>query len=278
MFFRGEMHSKAFYVLMRCLVSSPVKLKAKWHHLPLPSFLPYLTDNAGPCCCVPYWLCSEGGLWQNGRHLPDHGWPQDFWQRYSTRCLGAPSFVKLPVSSFMGPLSSRYCVEHRPGWNAGAAESDAECRPDYPLCWAEKGEQGSPRQRGLQGCFFTIIHLWTCVSSTIVLSYSSCFYFPSLRLSASASGFLFFWYPHFPTVGLDYFWFVLLYPSRVSISHTAFLLSCRTVWMSMTTRSHCRVRSKNPSNSTGGNTLCPTSTLRLERYSPYLCMLCCVCW
>lgn len=49
------------------------------------------------------------------------------------------------------PLSFRHCVEHRLGGIARAAESAAERRPDHQLCRAEKGEQGSPRQRGLQG-------------------------------------------------------------------------------------------------------------------------------
>lgn len=97
------------------------------------------------------------------------------------------------------------------------------------------------------------------------------------------------WFPFLLISSLSNSWsWLLLICSSVSVapvsmhnfslSHTVFLLSCRTVWMSMTTRSHCRVRSKNPSISTGGNTLCPTSTLRPERYGPYLCMLCCVCW
>lgn len=64
----------------------------------------------------------------------------------------------------------RNCVEHRPGWNAGAAEPDAQWRPDHPLSWAEKGEQGCPRQRGLQGlCFFFF---------SLLVSF---FHFPCLR-------------------------------------------------------------------------------------------------
>lgn len=90
---------------------------------------------------------------------------------------------------------------------------------------------------------FTIIHLWTCVAST-VLSY---------HLSDFLS------VPVAPLLSIS-----------SALSHCFSWLSCRTVWTSMTTRSHCRVRSKSPSISTGGNTLCPTSILRPERYSSYL--------
>lgn len=67
--------------------------------------------------------------------------------KYTLSCPISPkSFYKC---TSMCP--SRNCVEHRPSWNTGAAEPDAQCRPDHPLSWAEKGEQGCPCQRGLQG-------------------------------------------------------------------------------------------------------------------------------
>lgn len=150
-------------------------------------------------------------------------------------CLSVYGNLLHNTGSTTSLLSFRYRVEHRPGWNAGAAESDAERRPDHQLRWAEKGEQGSPCQGGLQGQF------------TI---FSLCFY-----------------------VGLFLLYFIHFLSARDSVN-TVFclgsprvdlLLSCscshlscdfRTVWTSTTTRSPCRVRRRNPSISTGGNTLC----------------------
>lgn len=187
-------------------------------------FLPFLTDHAGPCCSVSYRLSPEGRMRQDGRRLPDHGWPQDLWQRYCTTLRVCFQFL-LPLCSLrchnitlwhtvshkifiyiespscfppsFPPLFSRHCVEHRPGGNIGAAESDAERRPDHPLCWAEKGEQGSPRQGGLQGCF-TILYLCTCVYLSIVLAV---FFFS------------FFVYPFFCQCHFPFFLVILCLPS-----------------------------------------------------------------
>lgn len=131
----------------------------------------------------------------------------------------------------MSPLSSRYCVEHRPGWNAGAAESDAECRPDYPLCRAEKGEQGSPRQRGLQGrfsveCVFPQL-LFSVIPPAFTFHLSGCLSVPVVSFSFPLLTF-----QQLVLTNLD---FVLLFLLFLSLAHTDFLGClvgpCGWVWL-----------------------------------------------
>lgn len=68
-------------------------------------------------------------------------------------------------------LCLRYCVEHRPCGDSGAAEPDAERCADHPSGRGSQREQGGSRSGGFQSKFYSDFKASISVAHVVLLCY-----------------------------------------------------------------------------------------------------------